>query len=195
MTLSEKIAYCRRRNGLSQEELAEKISVSRQAVSKWETGEAQPEIGKLRQLSDAFGVSTDWLLSEEEPVEPKQAPVQNTASEAEKLPGILGKLFRRFGWLAGVYTIVAGTLISIVGLAAILISNAMQNGYHESASQKYGMYDGFGSMASVMESATPINPVAIIGTIVLVFGVLVLIFGIVLTVLLLRLRKKAQAEG
>ncbi|MBR0507193.1 MAG: helix-turn-helix domain-containing protein [Clostridia bacterium] len=195
MTLSEKIAYCRRRNGLSQEELAEKISVSRQAVSKWETGEAQPEIGKLRQLSDAFGVSTDWLLSEEEPVEPKQAPVQNTASEAEKLPGILGKLFRRFGWLAGVYTIVAGTLISIVGLAAILISNAMLNGFHESASQMYGMYDGFGSMASVMESATPINPVAIIGTIVLVFGVLVLIFGIVLTVLLLRLRKKAQAEG
>ena len=195
MTLSEKIAYCRRRNGLSQEELAEKIGVSRQAVSKWETGEAQPEIGKLRQLSDAFGVSTDWLLSEEEPVEPKQAPVQNTASEAEKLPGILGKLFRRFGWLAGVYTIVAGTLISIVGLAAILISNAMLNGFHESASQMYGMYDGFGSMASVMESATPINPVAIIGTIVLVFGVLVLIFGIVLTVLLLRLRKKAQAEG
>lgn len=192
MTLSEKIAYCRRRNGLSQEELAEKIGVSRQAVSKWETGEAQPEIGKLRQLSDAFGVSTDWLLSEEEPVEPKQAPVQNTASEAEKLPGILGKLFRRFGWLAGVYTIVAGTLISIVGLAAILISNAMLNGFHESTSQ---MYDGFGSMASVMESATPINPVAIIGTIVLVFGVLVLIFGIVLTVLLLRLRKKAQAEG
>ena len=192
MTLSEKIAYCRRRNGLSQEELAEKIGVSRQAVSKWETGEAQPEIGKLRQLSDAFGVSTDWLLSEEEPVEPKQAPVQNTASEAEKLPGILGKLFRRFGWLAGVYTIVAGTLISIVGLAAILISNAMLNGFHESTSQ---MYDGFGSMASVMESATPINPVAIIGTIILVFGVLVLIFGIVLTVLLLRLRKKAQAEG
>ena len=192
MTLSEKIAYCRRRNGLSQEELAEKIGVARQAVSKWETGEAQPEIGKLRQLSDAFGVSTDWLLSEEEPVEPKQAPVQNTASEAEKLPGILGKLFRRFGWLAGVYTIVAGTLISIVGLAAILISNAMLNGFHESTSQ---MYDGFGSMASVMESATPINPVAIIGTIILVFGVLVLIFGIVLTVLLLRLRKKAQAEG
>lgn len=192
MTLSEKIAYCRRRNGLSQEELAEKIGVSRQAVSKWETGEAQPEIGKLRQLSDAFGVSTDWLLSEEEPVEPKQAPVQNTASEAEKLPGILGKLFRRFGWLAGVYTIVAGTLISIVGLAAILISNAMLNGFHESTSQMYG---GFGSMASVMESATPINPVAIIGTIILVFGVLVLIFGIVLTVLLLRLRKKAQAEG
>lgn len=188
MTLSEKIAYCRRRNGLSQEELAEKIGVSRQAVSKWETSEAQPEIGKLRQLSDAFGVSTDWLLSEEEPVEPKQAPVQNTASEAEKLPGILGKLFRRFGWLAGVYTIVAGTLISIVGLAAILISNAMLNGFHESTG-------GFGSMASVMESATPINPVAIIGTIILVFGVLVLIFGIVLTVLLLRLRKKAQAEG
>lgn len=41
MTLSEKIAYCRRRQGMSQEDLAERLDVSRQAVSKWETGVSQ----------------------------------------------------------------------------------------------------------------------------------------------------------
>ena len=65
MTLSEKIAYCRRRQGMSQEALAERLDVSRQAVSKWETGEAQPEIGKLRTLADVFHVTADWLLSDE----------------------------------------------------------------------------------------------------------------------------------
>ena len=48
MKLYEKITLYRKKNGLSQEELAEKIGVSRQAVSKWETGDALPEITKLK---------------------------------------------------------------------------------------------------------------------------------------------------
>lgn len=67
MTLQEKILYCRRRAGLSQEALAEQLGVSRQAISKWENGAAEPEIGKLRALAEAFDVSTDWLLSEDGP--------------------------------------------------------------------------------------------------------------------------------
>lgn len=66
MNLSEKIQLCRRRAGLSQEALAEKLNVSRQAVSKWETGAAEPELSKLRALAAAFGVTADWLLSEED---------------------------------------------------------------------------------------------------------------------------------
>ena len=65
MNLSEKIQLCRKRAGLSQEALAEKLNVSRQAVSKWETGAAEPELSKLRALAAAFGVTADWLLSEE----------------------------------------------------------------------------------------------------------------------------------
>lgn len=66
MNLSEKIQLCRKRAGLSQEALAEKLNVSRQAVSKWETGAAEPELSKLRALAAAFGVAADWLLSEED---------------------------------------------------------------------------------------------------------------------------------
>ena len=65
MKLSEKIYACRRRAGLSQEALADRLGVSRQSVSKWETGESTPDIAKLPALAAAFGVSVDWLLSEE----------------------------------------------------------------------------------------------------------------------------------
>lgn len=61
MKLPEKILYCRKRAGLSQEALAERLGVSRQAVSKWETGEALPETGKLATLAAALGASVDWL--------------------------------------------------------------------------------------------------------------------------------------
>ena len=85
MTLSEKIVYCRRRSGLTQEALAEKLGVSRQAVSKWETGDAVPELGKLPLLAGAFGATADWLLSGEEPAEPAGAPAP-AASEAMRPP-------------------------------------------------------------------------------------------------------------
>ena len=71
MRLPEKILYCRKRAGLSQEALAERLGVSRQAVSKWETGEALPETGKLATLAAALGVSVDWLLSEDESEAPQ----------------------------------------------------------------------------------------------------------------------------
>ena len=53
MNLSEKILYCRKKAGLSQEALAEKLGVSRQAISKWETGESVPELSKLVLLARA----------------------------------------------------------------------------------------------------------------------------------------------
>lgn len=74
MKLPEKILYCRKRAGLSQEELAGRLGVSRQAVSKWETGEAQPELSKLAPLAAELGVSVDWLLSDAEPEEPRAEP-------------------------------------------------------------------------------------------------------------------------
>ena len=69
MKLHEKIYYCRKKAGLSQDALSERLGISRQAVSKWETGESVPETGKLAALAAALGVSVDWLLSEDEPEE------------------------------------------------------------------------------------------------------------------------------
>lgn len=59
--LSQKIYALRRKNGLSQEQLAEKIGVSRQAVSKWEGGLSTPELEKIKALSECFQVSIDEL--------------------------------------------------------------------------------------------------------------------------------------
>ncbi len=62
--LSEKIINLRKSRGWSQEELAEKLDVSRQSVSKWESGVSNPELDKIVAMSTLFGVSTDYLLKD-----------------------------------------------------------------------------------------------------------------------------------
>lgn len=65
MILADKIIRLRKKNGWSQEELAEKMQVSRQAVSKWESAASIPDLEKLLMLSSLFGVTTDYLLKDE----------------------------------------------------------------------------------------------------------------------------------
>ena len=64
MILSEKVLKLRKQSGMSQEDLAEKLGVSRQAVSRWEVGAAQPDASNILQLSKLFNVSTDYLLND-----------------------------------------------------------------------------------------------------------------------------------
>lgn len=65
MTFAEKFLQLRKREGYSQEELADKLSVSRQAISRWEMGTAMPDSPNLLQISKLFGVSADYLLNDE----------------------------------------------------------------------------------------------------------------------------------
>jgi len=114
MKLQDKIVFYRKRAGLSQEALAGRLHVSRQAVSKWETGEAVPELNKIVALAREFGVTTDELLLEEcdphapesvydEEKEPQEEPREATTSNwVESVPGVLGRLIRRYGWLLGI---------------------------------------------------------------------------------------------
>lgn len=67
MALPEKLYTLRKKSGLSQEQLAEALNVSRQAISKWEGGSATPESDKLLALSNYFGVSLDYLLKDGTP--------------------------------------------------------------------------------------------------------------------------------
>ena len=62
MILGEKIAVLRKQNGWSQEDLAEQLQISRQSVSKWESGASIPDLDRIVKLSALFGVSTDYLL-------------------------------------------------------------------------------------------------------------------------------------
>ena len=68
MKLAEKIYQERRKLGLSQEQFAEQMDISRQAVSKWESGQSMPDLDKVVVMSQIFGVSTDYLLKEEETI-------------------------------------------------------------------------------------------------------------------------------
>lgn len=96
MELYEKLYELRRASGMSQEELAEKLGVSRQAVSKWESGATQPELQKLIELSKLYSVSVDELLSLEHAKAPQdtapaaEAPVQGgfESASAKEKPGL-----------------------------------------------------------------------------------------------------------
>lgn len=63
MSLGEKLLYLRKKEGLSQEDVAEKLGVSRQTVSKWETDQTVPELIKAKLLSQLYNVSYDYLIS------------------------------------------------------------------------------------------------------------------------------------
>ena len=65
MILAEKIVFLRKRKGWSQEELADKLDISRQSVSKWELGASIPDLDKIIKLSDLFDVTTDYLLKDD----------------------------------------------------------------------------------------------------------------------------------
>ena len=70
MTIGQKIAILRTALQLSQEQLAEKVDVSRQSVSKWESDQSVPEVSKILQLSQLFNITTDDLLRDEIPLAP-----------------------------------------------------------------------------------------------------------------------------
>ena len=91
--LNENILYYRKRAKLSQEELAGKVGVSRQAVSKWELGEATPEVEKLVALAQVFGVTTDELLRQTPP-----APDSSPKPDSPAPPGRIGRMVGRYGW-------------------------------------------------------------------------------------------------
>lgn len=78
MKLSEKILNLRKRHGMSQEDLAGELNVSRQAVSRWEVGTAQPDASNVFQLSKLFGVTADYLLNDNYESDHDVPAVKNT---------------------------------------------------------------------------------------------------------------------
>lgn len=78
--MGEKIMKLRQSRGLSQEAFGEKLGVSRQAVSKWETGQTMPDLDKVVLMSELFGVTTDYLLKDEETQNTNQSQAVNQTS-------------------------------------------------------------------------------------------------------------------
>ena len=116
MNLPEILFELRKEKGLSQEQLAEQLGVSRQSVSKWETGEALPETERIIELSRVFDVSIDYLL--------KPSEVDELSHRTEKLEKqhqemvIQTKLRDKQR-----FRIISSVVILLIALAAILASS------------------------------------------------------------------------
>ncbi len=116
MALSEKLYALRKKSGLSQEQLAEQLKVSRQAISKWESGSSSPESDKLIAISRYFHVSLDYLMKEDEdpsvdaPSIEKRESTQGTNHTQRSMGFIL--------CIGGVLCLIAGGLFSLLDPAA-----------------------------------------------------------------------------
>lgn len=133
MILAEKIMEERKKNGWSQEELAEKLSVSRQAVSKWESAQSIPDLQRVIQLSEILGVSTDYLLKDEcetpqpiEGVEPsdKDFPLKKVSVEdANDFMEVRKKNAPKIAAAVAACIVSPSVLIFLAGLSEAQIGN------------------------------------------------------------------------
>ena len=131
MNMADRIQYLRKAKGISQEELADQVGVSRQAVSKWESEQSTPDIEKIIIMSDFFGVTTDYILKGIEPVEDDSQKGKELTS---KILYILSTafvavgLFCAFGgWYAEqtMETVWGAMVIQAVGIAGYFIAKIL----------------------------------------------------------------------
>jgi transcriptional regulator with XRE-family HTH domain len=135
MTLGERIQQLRKGAGLSQEQLAEALKVSRQAVSKWETDQSMPDVEKLLALSALLGVTTDELLGRS---------AARAAAEEKEAPGaevlVRGNLYRRCLTVGavmagGAAALLAGELLALLPIrdAAVRLAVEIGDGFRQDA--------------------------------------------------------------
>ena len=124
MILADKILNLRKKNGWSQEELADKLNVSRQSVSKWESAASIPDINKILEISRLFGVSTDYLLKDEQEQEQpsegadEQAGPMVTLGAASEYMEYMRRSGRVIGTGVAMCILSPVTLILLSGLSA-----------------------------------------------------------------------------
>lgn len=140
MTIGEKILNLRKARGWSQEELAERIGVTRQAVSRWESGTAKPDADKIIGLCCLFEISADYLLLDKAPAETLGATswfgwfwkLTKRQRQGVIILGISLLLCLVLVILSGIYPVDYmliqgdGTEIHLVGVAAYVVSNGLQ---------------------------------------------------------------------
>ena len=160
MELKENIIALRKQKNLSQGDLAEAMQVSRQSVSKWETGQSIPDLEKLVRMAQLFGVTLDELVGNVTLSIPETEPVvAPTATPTFSLQKILGVLFLGVGLLCGVLSFLLGPVLLLPGgwlLASGLICLLVK--------RHAGLWIGWGTLLPFMVLApyyTGVLPLAI----------------------------------
>lgn len=145
MILADKIINLRKKNGWSQEELAEKLGVTRQSISKYEGAQSIPDLDKILKLSEIFGVTTDYLIKdelEEEEYVPSQ--MQENESESDRIVHkvtmeMANEYLQMIDWSAGKTAF--ATMLCILSPIVLLMLGAMSEmpNYHISENAAAGI--------------------------------------------------------
>lgn len=116
MNMADRIQALRKAKGMSQEQLADAVGVSRQAVSKWESEQASPDLDKVIIMSEIFDVTTDYILKGIEPVKGEDHKTMADVIEQRVLTEDNGKKAKKiFKWvLIGVGILLAVDFISMI---------------------------------------------------------------------------------
>lgn len=124
MNLPDKLAFLRRAKGLCQQELADEMNVSRQAVSKWESGNVMPSLDNLIYLSKLYGVTIDSLIDDSqdlppEPAPPEPVPAEPVPPESLRMEHPTFPFIRKYGWLTAFVLALVVTFILVICILRI----------------------------------------------------------------------------
>lgn len=147
MNFPEKLQKLRKGRGWSQEELANRITVSRQAVSKWELGTAVPDTDNIVQLSELFGVTTDYLIKDNLDCDEDIPAVARTAANVRKM------------LIAGIVTLVLGVIIIGVLLTLSQVIESYQKVTYDHGPMMEILPDGTTQISGEHRMATTRVPV------------------------------------
>ena len=136
MKIAETIQSLRKERGMSQEELAGEIGVSRQAVSKWESAQSVPDLEKIVQLSELFGVTTDYLIKGTQPPDVRveldsgnsvNVKAVAVAATAINIVGLLATELLWYEWQNGI-AILVGVVLLIIGCTVFGVGLCLSRG-------------------------------------------------------------------
>lgn len=135
MMIGEKIHKLRKKNGLSQGSLAEFVDVSRQSISKWETGQAKPDVDKIVKLSKIFHVTVDYLVKDNDNLEDEQEipdyeqkiNINEVEKDRDKIFGYIliavGLLLVGISFIFNMYAALLGIIVLIIGIEWLVVKN------------------------------------------------------------------------
>lgn len=130
MAFGERLQEVRKRSGLTQEEFAEQLQVSRQSVSRWESGRGYPEMEKIIFICNRYGVTMDELFKEEVPT-PGEPPVEAPLLSARTLGSELSNLYANLSPYNKSIGIMLLTVIAMIGPAYVYCMRSLKGGADE----------------------------------------------------------------
>ena len=173
MTFGQKLQEIHKATGLSQEQLAEALGMSRQAISKWETGESVPDVDKLKTICGVFNISADELIG----IDVKAADEKDGETKSGERHDILD--YVNYNMRRRIFT--AGWITALIGVVALMGEYMALFFIRDSwvkVSAEYGM--GFYKDAMMYATIEPMPTVFLITRVVIIAGVIIALLSLLM---------------